>query len=244
AAKFYNINYNLFEKFIVEGMSIPTEKITKIVNDIGQRFEKAKRIYVKDSNGTDFWLSVENRPKNLDNGILSEEQIALGDIGGNLPAGEVFFPPNETEGEGKIFIPLTKERHTHTILKNVEIYFKDGKIILDKITADSNLDVLIKAFNQAEEIDKMNNVPVLRTYNVGELGIGCNPVITEAIGYILTDEKMNGSVHVAFGFNKSYGGTSISQMHWDFVTAPIANIIVEYKDSAKKIIMENGKLVG
>ncbi|MBY8985138.1 MAG: aminopeptidase, partial [Candidatus Lokiarchaeota archaeon] len=168
---------------------------------------------------------------------------ALGDLGGNLPAGEVFFPPNETAGEGKIFIPITKERLTHKILKNVEIYFKDGKLIPDKITADSNLDVLIKAFKQAEDIDRVNNVPVLRTYNVAELGIGCNPVITEAIGYILTDEKINGSVHVAFGFNKSFGGTSISQMHWDFVTAPKANITVEYTDNSKKTIMENGKLL-
>ncbi|MHA2181697.1 MAG: aminopeptidase [Promethearchaeota archaeon] len=243
AAKFYNINYELFEKFIVEGMSIPTKELTNIVEDIGQQFENAKRVYVNDRNGTDFWISVENRPRNLDNGILSEEQIALGDLGGNLPAGEVFFPPVETEGEGKIFVPLTKERHTHKILKNVEIYFKDGKLILDKITADSNLDILIKAFKQAEEIDRVNKVPTLRTHSVGELGIGCNPLITKAIGYILTDEKINGSVHVAFGFNKSFGGTSTSQMHWDFVTAPTATITVEYMDNSKRIVMENGKLV-
>ena len=119
----------------------------------------------------------------------------------------------------------------------------NGKLLLDKVTADSNLDILTEAFKQREEIDRANNVPELRTYNVGELGIGCNPVITKAIGYILTDEKINGSVHVAFGFNKSFGGTSTSQMHWDFVTAPNANITVEYKDSSKKIIMENGKLI-
>jgi aminopeptidase len=106
------------------------------------------------------------------------------------------------------------------------------------------LDILINAFKQSEDNDRANNVPALRTYNIGELGIGCNPVITDAIGYILTDEKINGSVHVAFGFNKSFGGTSTSQMHWDFVTAPIANITVEYKDNSKRIVMENGKLVG
>ncbi|MFX1239430.1 MAG: aminopeptidase, partial [Promethearchaeota archaeon] len=71
----------------------------------------------------------------------------------------------------------------------------------------------------------------------------CNPVITKAIGYILTDEKINGSVHVAFGFNKSFGGSSASQMHWDFVTAPKANITVEYLDGSKKEIMGNGKLI-
>jgi aminopeptidase len=240
AAEYYNIDYKLFERFIVEGMSIPTEKITRIVKTLGEKFINAKKVYVNDNNGTDFWVSVEDRAKILDNGVLSDEQI---DLGGNLPAGEVFFPPIETQGEGKIFVPLTKERYTHKILKNVEIFFKEGKLVLDKITADSNIDTLIKAFKQSEDIDRVNNVSELRTYNVGELGIGCNPVITKAIGYILTDEKIDGSVHVAFGFNKSFGGTSTSQMHWDFVTAPIANITVEYKDNSKRTIMENGKLV-
>ena len=243
AAKFFNIDYNLFEKFIVDGMLIPTEEFTRIVKNLGDKFENAKKVYVSDSYGTDFWVSIENRVKILDDGILSEEQIDLGDLGGNLPAGEVFFAPIETQGEGKIFCPLTKERYTHKFVKNVELPFKDGKLLLDKVTADSNLDILTEAFKQREQIDIANNVPELRTYNVGELGIGCNPVITKAIGYILTDEKINGSVHVAFGFNKSFGGTSTSQMHWDFVTAPNANITVEYKDGTKRTIMENGKLI-
>ena len=243
AAKFYNIDYDMFERFIVDGMSIPSEKITRIVKKVGEKFENAKKVYVTDEFGTDFWVSVEDRAKILDNGILSDEQIALGDLGGNLPSGEVFFPPHEKQGEGKIFVPLTKERYTHKILKNVELTFKNGKLVLDKVTADSNLDALIEAFKQREELDKINKVPDLRTYNVAELGIGCNPVITKAIGYILTDEKINGSVHVAFGFNKSFGGTSTSQMHWDFVTAAQANITVEYKDGSKKSIMENGKLI-
>ncbi|MFX1280568.1 MAG: aminopeptidase [Promethearchaeota archaeon] len=243
AAKFFNINYKLFETFIVDGMSIPSEEFTSIVKNLGDKFENAKKIYVRDDNGTDFWISVENRTKILDDGKLSEEQIALGDLGGNLPAGEVFFAPIETQGEGTLFCPITRERYSQKFVKNVELHFKEGKLILEKVTADSNLDVLIEAFKQSEKIDKANNVPELRTYNVGELGIGCNPMITKAIGYILTDEKINGSVHVAFGFNKSFGGTSTSQMHWDFVTAPIANIKVEYKNNSEKTIMENGKLV-
>lgn len=243
AAKFFNIDYNIFEKFIVDGMSIPAEQFTSIVKNLGDKFENATKVYVSDDNGTDFWVSVEDRTKILDDGILSEEQIAMGNLGGNLPAGEVFFAPIETQGNGIIFCPLTKERYTHKFVKNVELPFKEGKLILDKVTADSNLDILTEAFKQREQIDRANNVPELRTYNVGELGIGCNPVITKAIGYILTDEKINGSIHVAFGFNKSFGGTSTSQMHWDFVTAPNANITVEYKNNSKKLIMENGKLV-
>jgi len=243
AADFYNIDYNLFEKFIVDGMSIPSEELHNITVNIGRFFENAKKVYVNDDLGTDFWVSIENRVKILDDGILSDEQIALGDLGGNLPAGEVFFPPHEKQGEGKLFCPLTKERYTNKIIKNAELIFKDGKLLLDKVSADLNLDILVESFKQREKIDRDNKVPEIRTYNVAELGIGCNPVITKAIGYILTDEKINGSVHVAFGSNKSFGGTSASQLHWDFVTAPKANITVEYMDGTKKNIMENGILL-
>ena len=243
AANFYNVDYELYEKFIVDGMSIPLEDMITITKNIGTLFENAKKVHIKDDFGTDFWVSIEDRPMQLDNGFLSDEQMASGDLGGNLPAGEVFFPPHEKLGEGKIFCPLTIERYSNKILKNIELSFKDGKLLMDKVTADEGLDLIITAFKRAEEIDINNKVAEIRTYNVAELGIGCNPLITKAIGYILTDEKINGSVHVAFGSNKLFGGTSASEMHWDFVTEPKVNMTVEYKNGSKKDIMENGKLI-
>ena len=243
AAEYYNINYELYEKFIVDGMSIPSEKMNEITKNLGKHFDNGKKVYVSDDNGTDFWVSIENRNKILDDGVISDEQIKHGDLGGNLPAGEVFFPPQEKLGEGRLICPLTIDRISDKIIKNVDLSFKDGKLEMDKVTADTNLEELISSFKQCEELDKKSGVPEIRTYNVAELGIGCNPEITKAIGYILTDEKINGSVHLAFGFNNSFGGTSKSQMHWDFVTAPKVNIIVEYLDGTKKQIMEEGVLI-
>ncbi len=243
AAEFYGIEYEMLERFTVDGTAVPIEELQEITTKIGKLFDGAKKIHVKDDLGTDFWVSVEGRNRILDDGILSDEQIAVGDLGGNLPAGEVFFPPVETMGEGTIFCPLTKDRYTNKIIKGVNLVFKEGKLQMDKVTTYNDLDILVESFKQCEEIDKANNVPELRTYNVAELGIGCNPKIDKAIGYILTDEKINGSVHVAFGGNKMMTGTSVSQMHWDFVTTPKVTITVEYGDDSKKIIMNQGKLV-
>ena len=49
---------------------------------------------------------------------------------------------------------------------------------------------------------------------VAELGIGTND---EAIlsGVILEDEKLYGTVHVAFGTNTSFGGTNKADCHYD-----------------------------
>ncbi|NHJ20705.1 MAG: aminopeptidase [Candidatus Lokiarchaeota archaeon] len=242
AANYYNVEYELLEKFIVGGTSVPQEKMNEITESLGSRFINAKKVYVTDELGTNFWVNIQDRAKILDNGLLTNERIAIGLLGGNLPAGEVFFPPHEKMGEGSLFCPLTRDRLSNKIVKNIDLKFKDGKLLLDEVTADENLNDLVNTFKQGEKIDRDKNLPEIRTYNVAELGIGCNPEITKAIGYILTDEKINGSIHVAFGSNRMMGGTSVSQVHWDFVTAPRANITVEYKDGTKKQIMENGNL--
>jgi aminopeptidase len=243
AADYYNIQYELLEKFIVGGMSVPQKLMNKLTVDLGKLFENAKNVYVTDKFGTDFWVSIEKRAKILDDGLITDERISTGLLGGNLPAGEVFFPPNEKIGEGTLFCPLTRDRHSNKIIKNIHLTFKNGKLLIDKVTADENLDDLITTFKHCEGLDKNMRLPELRTYNVGEFAVGCNPEITKAIGYILTDEKINGSVHVAFGGNKMMGGTSISSVHWDFVTAPEANVTVEYIDGTKRTIMEAGKLI-
>lgn len=243
AADYYGIDYDLYEQFIVDGMSVPAEQLMKTTRKLGNLFKNAIKVYISDDLGTDCWVSIENRRFNSDAGILTDEMIAAGDLGGNLPAGEIFFPPNEKLGDGKLFCPLTIDRYSQKIIKNVSLEFKDGKLLINKVSADNNVEDLVSSFKQCEEIDKTKDIEEIRTYNIAELGIGCNPKITRAIGYILTDEKIIGSIHLAFGSNKMYGGTSVSQMHWDFVTAPRVNLTVEYSDGSKKQIMENGKLI-
>ena len=53
---------------------------------------------------------------------------------------------------------------------------------------------------------------------LGELGIGTNFGIDRAVGAILFDEKIGGTVHLALG--RSYpetGGTNRSAVHWDLI---------------------------
>jgi aminopeptidase len=53
---------------------------------------------------------------------------------------------------------------------------------------------------------------------LGELGIGTNYGIDRAIGAILFDEKIKGTVHLALG--RSYpetGGKNVSALHWDLI---------------------------
>ena len=52
---------------------------------------------------------------------------------------------------------------------------------------------------------------------IAELGIGCNKGAKFTNGYTLIDEKILGTIHIAIGWNKGYGGKNNASMHQDFI---------------------------
>ena len=50
--------------------------------------------------------------------------------------------------------------------------------------------------------------------NVAEIGVGTNPM-ARLSGNVLEDEKVLGTVHVAFGSNTSFGGSVDAELHLD-----------------------------
>ncbi len=242
AAKSFGIPYPVLEDIIIGGISVPSSVLMKTGRKMARAFKDAEWAHVWDGKGTDFRVNVRGRRINIDDGFTSDADFAEGDRGANLPAGELFIAPWETKGEGTLFCPVTRDRMTDKLITDVHLEFKDGRLNLDTVKAKKNRNALVSSFKESEAIDKKKYKPV-RTRNVGELGIGYNPRIKKAIGYILTDEKVSGTVHVAFGSNNTYGGESESTMHWDFVSAPGVNIEVERTDGKMVRLMTKGKLV-
>ena len=202
----------------------------------------ADTVHITDDLGTNLTLKIKGRRINISDGFISDEDMKRGDNGENLPTGEVFVAPIETEGEGTLFCPITRDRQTLKVIKGVTLVFKNGKLILEKCSAEENEEDLRKTIENHVKIDK-RKYETIRTTNIAELGIGLNELIKKAIGYILTDEKIGGSIHVAIGDNKSYGGTSESSLHWDFVTCNRITMEVTYTDGRKRTIIENGKIL-
>ncbi len=242
AARRYGIPYQEFEDMIIGGISVSPILLNQIGKKLDKRFKNADWVHVWDSRGTDFRVRVAGRFHNLDDGLISDADYDRGDRGANLPAGELFFAPHENAGEGTLFCPLTRDRNSDKLVTDVLLEFKDGKILLDRTTARKNREALLASFKECEEVDSLRYKPV-RTRNVAELAIGYNPRIKKAIGYILTDEKITGTVHLAFGTNTGFGGTSHSTMHWDFVTAPGASVEVERRDGKKVMAMDRGRFL-
>jgi len=241
-AKSFDVPYKTMEDIVIGGISVSPKELRKTGERLASKFKDASWIHAWDTKGTDFSVKVEGRRVNIDDGMISKEDFDAGDRGANLPAGEVFIAPYENVGSGRLYCPITSDRMTDQLVTDVSLEFKDGTLLLDKLKVGKNGKAVKASFKECEELDRKKYKQV-RTTNVAELGIGYNPKITKAIGYILTDEKVTGTIHLAFGSNNTYGGTSESTMHWDFVSAPGINVDVERVDGKTVPILRKGIFV-
>lgn len=117
---------------------------------------------------------------------------------GNLPSGEAYIAPLEDGSDGEMIIDGSMVG-IGKLESPLRVKVKNGKLC--EITGEKSelLDVLLR--------NEQNST-------LGELGIGTNE---KAIlnGVILEDEKVYGTVHIAFGTNTSFGGTNKAECHMD-----------------------------
>jgi len=101
----------------------------------------------------------------------------------NLPSGEVFTAPYDTEGEAFFDVPMTIDA---TRVRDVRLVFEDGEVV--DFSAGAGEDALASV---------LDTDPGAR--RLGELGIGMNRGIDRFTDSILFDEKMGDTVHLAVG---------------------------------------------
>jgi leucyl aminopeptidase (aminopeptidase T) len=146
--------------------------------------------------GTDLTLPIDGIKAIASTGLITEPGQW-----GNLPSGEAYLRPEEGKANGVVFVDGALA-WIGAVPTPVRITVKDGKAI-DVAGGDAG-------DRFASQLDHVG--PAAR--NVAELGVGTNDraVLT---GKILEDEKILGTVHVAFGNNASMGGTVDVPFHVD-----------------------------
>jgi aminopeptidase len=155
------------------------------------RLKSAREIRIE-ADGTDITLNVAKRTWVNSDGKR------------NMPSGEVFTGPHETSATGRIRFTIPSSP-AGVDVRGVELEFRDGVVV--NATAEHGQDYLERALATDDGARRL-----------GELGIGTNYGIDRAIGAILFDEKIGGTVHLALG--RSYpetGGKNASALHWDLI---------------------------
>lgn len=117
---------------------------------------------------------------------------------GNLPSGEAYIAPVEGKAAGEMLIDGSMVG-IGKLESPLRVKIEDG--ILKDIEGDQSekLGILLK--------NKKNGT-------LAELGIGTN-YAAKLCGIILEDEKIYGTVHIAFGTNDTFGGNNKAECHLD-----------------------------
>ena len=132
-------------------------------------------------------------------GIADDGDLRARGAFGNLPCGEAFIAP--TGGAGRVVVSSIA---TFGIADEpVELLVHDGRLSGARGAAGRRLEQALSAHGE-------------RGRNLAELGIGTNDRAT-LTGNVLEDEKLFGTVHVAFGASASFGGTVTVPVHIDAV---------------------------
>ena len=141
-------------------------------------------------------MSVEGRNAVASTGVHREPGRS-----GNLPSGEAFLAPVEGTSEGELLV--------------------DGSIagvgrLSESVLLKISEGMLASASGQEGErlLDLLDGFPKGRS--VAELGVGTNDR-ARLTGVTLEDEKIYGTIHIAFGSNDTFGGTVAAGVHLDAV---------------------------
>ncbi len=196
---------NINKQIMMEGMRADFLEVDRISQRLVEKARNTKVIKTRTAAGTDFTAELSPHLKWLKtSGIISPDKW------GNLPGGEIFTSPNNSNGlfvvdgvvgdylcqkwgdiqKHPLFIEVVENRIKHVECSNKELL----KEFLDYTHTDENSD------------------------RVGEFAIGTNIALKSIIGHILQDEKFPG-IHIAFGhpYADHTGQNWISTTHIDCV---------------------------
>ena len=185
------------EDMLARVMSADMEGLRRKGRALADALTAASEARITCPNGSDLRLGLEGREAISDAGELS----APGAFG-NLPCGEGFIAPVEGSCEG----PLVVDGSI------AAVGIPDEPVTLT-VAAGRLADATGEAGARLMEL-LTEHGPEATT--VAELGIGSNEK-AELTGNVLEDEKILGTVHVAFGASAAIGGTVQVPVHLDCV---------------------------
>lgn len=185
------------EEMLARVMSADMAELRRRGAAVAAALDAASSARITCPNGSDLSLSLAGRHGISDDGDLGEPGAF-----GNLPCGEGFIAPLESEGEGTLVVDGTIGG-IGRVGEPVRITVEGGRAVAASGADGARLLELLRA-------------PGPEGAGVAELGIGTNERAT-LTGNLLEDEKILGSCHVAFGASAGIGGTVQVPIHLDCV---------------------------
>ena len=207
---------DITEELLARTMSADYKEVRRRSAVLAEALTAGDEVRITSAEGTDVTIGIAGREGIADDGDLRKPGAF-----GNLPAGEGFIAPVEGTTVGTIVFdgsiwPIGKLAHPLTAT------IRDGYA-----TDFSGPD--------ADRFRATLEPHGSEAFAVAELGIGTNDAAI-VTGNILEDEKILGTIHVAFGDNHSFGGNVRVSSHQD-------GIVLHPRLSIDgKVFVEDGRL--
>jgi leucyl aminopeptidase (aminopeptidase T) len=206
------------EEIMIRCMNADYNKIAQRTFALCRLLEKASTVRVTGPAGTDITMPIKGRTAHSSSGLFREKGQW-----GNLPTGEAYLAPVEGQSEGVVVVDGSMAM-VGMVKTPIRIQVKKG---------------YAEDISGGEEAQRL--IALLKPHGkdartVAEFGIGTNDkaILT---GIILEDEKVMGTIHIAFGDNKSMGGSVRVASHLDgLITHPTVWL-------DETMIMNNGKVL-
>lgn len=183
------------EDVMVRCMNADYFAIAERTNKLKDLLDKTAVVRVTSPAGTDIVMPVKGRTTIASHGLFREKGKS-----GNLPTGEAFLAPLEDQSEGVVVIDGS--------MAGIGMLRSPLRITVRRGFAEE------VAGEEAKKLEDLWAIHGRLARAVAEFGIGTNDK-AKITGVILEDEKVMGTVHVAFGDNVSMGGSIRVQSHLD-----------------------------
>ena len=185
------ITLQMFERT----MNVDYKQIARLTTKIATLLSKVKQAIITTQHGTRLEIYLTGRKGHIDTGSIKKPgQFS------NLPAGEAYIAPLEGRSNGSVvidgsFAPIG------FLKEKVFLEIKGGKIA--KVRGNRKLKSIFDKYGRKER-------------TLCEFGVGTN-YKAKITGEVLEDEKVLGSIHIAFGNNLGFGGKNKAKIHLDGV---------------------------
>ena len=206
------------EEVMVRCMNADYTEIAARTSRICDLMRQTKVVRVTAPAGTDVTLPIEGREAHASSGLFRETGLW-----GNLPTGEAYLAPLEGLSNGIVVVDGSMAS-VGMVDEPIRIVVQDG--YATDITGGASARRLVELLEPHGKDAR----------TVAEFGVGTNDraILT---GVILEDEKVMGTIHIAFGDNKSMGGSVRVASHLDGL---IKQPTVWFDD---RKVMEGGRLL-
>jgi leucyl aminopeptidase (aminopeptidase T) len=204
------------EEIMIRCMNADYHRIAERTVHLCTLLDSTTTIRVTAPGGTDIELSKRGRKAHASTGLFHNRGES-----GNLPTGEAYLAPVEGQSNGIVVVDGSMAM-IGMVKKPIRIVVREG--YATDISGGSDADTLLTLLQPHGRDGR----------NVAEFGIGTNDRAILS-GLILEDEKVMGTIHIAFGDNKSMGGSVRVASHLDGL---VKEPTVWFDE---RMIMERGK---